>query len=144
MAHSTEIAPGLAVAAQLDKGDFATLAGAGIRTIINNRPDSEGVPITAAAARAEAERHGIGYAYLPVTSATISAADVAAFDRLLQDSPKPIVAHCRTGTRTYLLWAAAQAVNHRAEPQALVAAAAAKGYDIKALPALVERLKSGA
>jgi uncharacterized protein (TIGR01244 family) len=144
MPHSTEIAPGLSVAAQLDQGDIATLAGAGTRTIINNRPDSEGVPMTAAAARAEAERHGMGYVYLPVTSATISAADVAAFDRLLHESPKPIVAHCRTGTRTYLLWAAVQVANGRAEPAALVAEAAAKGYDIKSLPTLVEQLKRSA
>ena len=142
--HSTEIAPGLSVAAQLDQGDFATLAGAGFRTIINNRPDSEGVPIAAAAARAEAERHGMSYAYLPVTSSTITAADVAAFDRLLHESQKPIVAHCRTGTRTYLLWAATRVMNHRADAAALVAEAAAKGYDIKSLPVLVEQLRQGA
>ena len=143
MTKTTDIAPGLAVAAQIEKGDVASLSQQGFKTIINNRPDSEeGVPITAAAARAEAERLGLRYEFLPVTSSTITPADLVAFDRLIKDSPKPIVAHCRSGTRCYLLWAATQAVHHRADPAALVGEAAGKGFDIKSLPALVARLQA--
>jgi uncharacterized protein (TIGR01244 family) len=142
MTRTTEIAPGLAVAAQLDMSDVAQLKDLGFKTIINNRPDGEEAgQMPAADARGEAQRVGIGYAFLPVTASTISAADVAAFDRLLAESPKPILAHCRSGTRTYLLWAATQVLNGRAEPAALVAEAAAKGFDIKSLPMLVERLR---
>lgn len=143
MTKTTEIAPGLAVAAQIETADLARLAGQGFKTVINNRPDSEGVPITAEAARAEAARLGLRYEYLPVTSATMTAADLAAFDRLVKDSPKPIVAHCRTGTRCYLLWATTEVVNGRADAAALVAEAAAKGFDIKSLPAVAAMLKAG-
>jgi uncharacterized protein (TIGR01244 family) len=142
MTKTTEIAPGLSVAAQIEKADLAQLSGQGFKTIINNRPDSEGVPIAAAEAKAEAERLGLRYDYLPVTSSTITAADLVAFDKLVKDSPKPIVAHCRSGTRCYLLWATTQVVNGRADADALVAEAAAKGFDIKALPALAAKLKS--
>ncbi len=142
MTNTTEIAPGLSVAAQIEKTDLAQLSGQGFKTIINNRPDSEGVPIAAADAKAEAERLGLRYDYLPVTSSTITAADLAAFDRLVKESPKPIVAHCRSGTRCYLLWATTQVVNGRADAGALVAEAAAKGFDIKALPALAAKLKA--
>lgn len=142
MTKTTEIAPGLSVAAQIEKADVAQLSGQGFKTIINNRPDSEGVPIAAADAKAEAERLGLRYDYLPVTASTITAADLVAFDRLVKDSPKPIVAHCRSGTRCYLLWATSQVVNGRADADALVAEAAAKGFDIKALPALAAKLKS--
>ncbi|MSP50359.1 MAG: TIGR01244 family phosphatase [Alphaproteobacteria bacterium] len=113
-----------------------------VRTIINNRPDGEEtVQMPAAVAGDEAKRHGLAYVYIPVTSSTISAADVAAFERALTESPKPIVAHCRSGTRTYLLWAAGQALGGKADPATMVATAAAKGYDIKTLPDLVARLR---
>lgn len=142
MPKLTEIAPGLSVTAQIEKSDIAALAQQGFKTIINNRPDSEGVPVSAADAKAEAARLGVRYEYLPVTSSTITSADLVAFDAFIKDSPKPVVAHCRSGTRTYLLWAATQVVNGRADANALVAEAASKGFDIKSLPMLVETLKS--
>ena len=141
MTQTTEIAPGLSVAAQIEKSDVAGIARQGFKTIINNRPDAEGVPVTAVEAKAEAERNGLIYAYLPVTSSTITAADLVAFDKLVAENPKPILAHCRSGTRTYLLWAAAQVVNGKADASALVAEAASKGFDIKSLPMLVSKLK---
>ncbi len=142
MIRTTEIAPGLAVAAQLVAADIAGLAEQGVRTLVNNRPDGEeAAQMPMAAARDEAKRHGLAYVYIPVTSGTITTADVAAFERALAESPKPIVAHCRSGTRTYLLWATGQALGGKADPARLVADAAAKGYDIKSLPDLVKRLK---
>ena len=56
-------------------------------------------PLSASFGIAEAERNGLRYAYLPVTSSTITAADLVAFDKLVADNPKPILAHCRSGTR---------------------------------------------
>ena len=35
------LGPGLSVAGRLDRTDIDALAGAGVRTIINNRPDGE-------------------------------------------------------------------------------------------------------
>lgn len=141
MSSPTEIAPGLAVTAQPDTCDIAALAGLGYLTLINNRPDGEEAgQIPAAAARAEAERLGLAYIHIPVTAGTITAADVAAFDRAVRESWRPVVAHCRSGTRSYLLWAAARALNGRANPAALVAEAAAKGFDLKSLPDVLGRL----
>ena len=142
MPQTTEIAPGLSVAAQIEKADLAQIAKAGFKTVINNRPDSEGVPVAAADAKAEAERNGLRYEYLPVTSSSITAADVAAFEKLVRESPKPILAHCRSGTRTYLLWAATQVLGGKADAASLVATAASKGFDIKSLPMLAAKLAS--
>jgi len=36
-----ELAPGLSAAGKLDRDDLEALAAAGVRTIINNRPDGE-------------------------------------------------------------------------------------------------------
>lgn len=142
MRSPTDVAPGFAVAAQLTKADVAELAQRGYRTIVNNRPDDEepGQP-TAAEIRAEAERLGMSYIHIPVTTGTITAEDVAAVTRAVQESPQPVVAHCRSGTRSYLLWAAGQALDGGGDPSALVAEAARRGYDLASLPGLVERLR---
>ena len=144
MIRTTEIAPGLAVAAQPKPDDVASLAEQGFRTLINNRPDDEEPEQPPAAVmRDEAERHGLAYAHLPVTLGSIGAADVAAFERLVEASPKPIVAHCRSGARTYALWATGQALAGKADPATLAAAAAKMGYDLKPLPDIVARVKGG-
>jgi uncharacterized protein (TIGR01244 family) len=141
--QSTQITDFLSVAGQISKDDIAGLAKAGVATIINNRPDNEEPgQLTAADAEAEAKKHGIDYRYLPVTTNAITRAQVAEFDKLLLRSPKPVLAHCRSGTRCYLMWAAARALFERESPLKLVAQAAIKGYDLRVLPSLVEKLEA--
>jgi uncharacterized protein (TIGR01244 family) len=141
--QSTQITDFLSVAGQISKDDIAGLAKAGVATIINNRPDNEEPgQLTAAEAEAEAKKHGIDYRYLPVTTNAITRAQVAEFDKLLLRSPKPVLAHCRSGTRCYLMWAAARALFERESPLKLVAHAAIKGYDLRVLPSLVEKLEA--
>jgi len=143
MPRATEIAPGLFIAAQLKADDVAQLKEEGFRTIINNRPDGEesGQP-AAAIIRDEAKHHDIDYVHQPVATSAIAAKDVAEFERHVAAAAKPVLAHCRSGTRTYLMWAAGQALKGK-DTAALVAEAATKGYDLKSLPALVERVKAG-
>ncbi len=141
--QTTQITDVLSVAGQISKNDIADLAKSGVATIINNRPDNEEPgQLTAADAEAEAKKHGIEYRYLPVTTNSITRAQVAEFDRLLLRSPKPVVAHCRSGTRCYVMWAAARALFDRESPLKLVAQAAIKGYDLRVLPSLVEKLEA--
>jgi uncharacterized protein (TIGR01244 family) len=136
-----ELAPGLSATGKLDKSDIEALAGAGVRTIVNNRPDDEDPgQLPAAEARQIAERHGIAYHHIPVTAASLSSADVDAFAQVLASAPTPIVAHCRSGTRSALLWALAR-MRDGADPWALVAEAARHGIDIAALPAVAARLR---
>ena len=138
--RSTVVEQDFAVASQVTVEDIAEMARDGVKTLINNRPDGEEMgQISAAAAKAEAEKHGMTYLHIPVRTDTISAADVAAFARALAESPKPIVAHCRSGTRCYLLWAAVQATSGRDADQ-LVMRAAGDGYDIRVLPDLLRRI----
>ena len=135
------LAPGLSAAGKLDAGDIEALARAGVRTIINNRPDGEDPgQLPAAEARRLAQDHGIAYHHIPVTAATLSRADVEAFAAVLQEAPQPVVAHCRSGTRSTLLWALAR-LRDGADPFALIGEAARHGIDITALPALAARLR---
>jgi uncharacterized protein (TIGR01244 family) len=145
MSHQTpelaSLAPGLSVTGRLDTPDIEALADAGIRTIINNRPDGEDRgQLPAADARRLAEARGIAYHHIPITAATLSRADVDAFAAVLRDAPAPVVAHCRTGTRSALLWALVR-LREGADPFSLVAEAARHGIDIASLPAVAARLR---
>jgi uncharacterized protein (TIGR01244 family) len=141
--QTTQVTDFLSVAGQISKDDIAQLAKSGVATIINNRPDNEEPgQLTAAEAEAEAKKHGIDYRYLPVTSNSITRAQVAEFEKLLLRSPTPILAHCRSGTRCYLMWAASRALFNRESPLKLVAQAAIKGYNLRVLPSLVEKLEA--
>ena len=136
-----ELAPGLSVAGKLDRDDIDALADAGVRTIVNNRPDDEDPgQLPAAEARRLAEAHGIAYHHIPVTAASLSRADVDAFAAVLGSAPQPVVAHCRSGTRSALLWALAR-MREAADPGSLIAEAARHGIDIAALPAFAARLR---
>jgi uncharacterized protein (TIGR01244 family) len=134
------LAPGLSVTGRLDRPDIEALAHAGVRTIINNRPDGEDPgQLQAAEARRLAEALGIAYHHIPITAARLSRGDVDAFAATLRDAPAPVVAHCRSGTRSTLLWALSR-MRDGADPLALVAEAARHGIDIASLPALAARL----
>jgi len=132
---------GLSVAGRLDRAEIDALAGAGVRTIVNNRPDGEDPgQLPAAEARRIAEAHGIAYHHIPITAATMSRADVDAFAAVLRGAPAPVVAHCRSGTRSALLWALTR-MQEGANALSLVAEAARHGIDIASLPAVAARLR---
>ena len=134
------LAPGLSAAGKLDRADIEALAEAGVRTIVNNRPDGEDPgQLPAAEARQIAEAHGIAYHHIPVTAATLTRADVDATEAVLAIAAQPVVLHCRSGTRSTLLWSLVR-MREGADPFALVADAARNGIDIAALPAIAARL----
>ena len=136
-----ELAPGISAAGRLDRDDIEALAQKGVRTIINNRPDGEDPgQLPAAEARRLAEAHGIAYHHIPMTAASLTRADVDAFAAVLKTGPQPLVAHCRSGTRSTLLWALTR-MREGADPFALVAEAARHGIDIASLPAIAARLR---
>jgi len=135
------LAAGLSVTGRLDRPDIEALAQTGVRTIVNNRPDGEDPgQLPAAEARRLAEALGIAYHHIPITAATLSRADVDAFAAILRSAPAPVVAHCRSGTRSTLLWALSR-MREGAEPLGLVAEAARHGIDIASLPAVAARLR---
>lgn len=132
----------LAVAAQIDPADCALAAAQGFTGIVNNRPDGEapGQP-TAAAMRAAATAAGLRYADIPVDHSGFAMAQVEAMATEL--GAGRVLAFCRSGTRSAHLWALAEA--HRgADPDTLVAAAAAAGYDLAPLLPMLRHLTPAA
>ena len=143
MTEPTKVNDQFSVAAQISLDDLAALAKSGYATVMNNRPDNEEPgQLDHVTAAAEAEKQGLNYVYLPIVSSAISRKDVHDFQNLLLREGKPILAHCRSGTRCYLMYALTRVLNEGASPLALVAEAAAKGYDIRALPMLAEKLQA--
>ncbi len=143
MAEPTKINEQLSVFGQIVLADIAGFAKAGFATIINQRPDNEEPgQLDHLAAAAEAEKHGLDYRYQPIVTPAITRREVSEFQNMLLRAGKPILAHCRSGTRCYLMYALTRALFDGASPLQLVGEAAAKGYDIRALPMLVEKLQA--
>ncbi|MDP1533786.1 MAG: TIGR01244 family sulfur transferase [Rubrivivax sp.] len=104
------VADDVFVAPQLTPEAMAQAAGAGFRSIINNRPDFEHGPDqpTHAAIEAAARAAGLEYRFLPVAGGYQSPQEIAAFAALLAELPRPILAFCRSGARSTRLYVAAQ------------------------------------
>ena len=132
------------VAPQITVADVSEAAAQGITLIINNRPEDEspdqtpGEAIAAAAAAA-----GLSYVAIPVGHSGFSEPQIAALTKALDAAPGPVLAYCRSGTRSTLLWSLAQAASGRA-PSAIAAQAAQAGYDITPVRPLVDMLAAKA
>lgn len=116
---------------QIEVADVAEAAALGIGMIINNRPEDESPDQTAGAEiQAAAQAAGIAYVAIPVTHAGFSMPQVEAMQAALAAAgDKPVLAYCRSGTRSTLLWALTQA-RMGMEPATIAAHAAGAGYDV--------------
>lgn len=133
----------LAVVPQLSPSDVAWAAANGFKTIINNRPDGEEPGQPASAELAVLVRAaGMAYHHLPVIGGQISDDAGAEFRRLLLTASGPVLAFCRTGTRSATLWALSEAT--RLPASDLLKTAADAGYDLAALHARLVKLGASA
>jgi uncharacterized protein (TIGR01244 family) len=125
---------------QIGLDEVAEAARLGVGLIINNRPEGESddqVPGDEIAAAARAA--GMDYVAIPVTHAGFAEAQVKAMAAALSSTKSPILAYCRSGTRSTLLWALARA-SEGTSPAELSEAAAAAGYDLGPIRALLDML----
>ncbi len=128
---------------QIGPADVAAAAAQGVTLIVNNRPEGESEDqIPGAEIEAAAKAAGLGYVAIPVTHAGFSEGQVKAMAEALAASPGPVLAYCRSGTRSTLLWSLAEA-SGGADPDALAAQAAKAGYDITPVRALCDVLAGG-
>jgi uncharacterized protein (TIGR01244 family) len=101
-----QIAPDVCVAGQLTPEAMAAVAEAGFRSVVNNRPDFEYGPDqpTNESIAAAALAAGLEYRFLPVDPGFQTPEQIAAFAQMLGELPKPVLAFCRTGTRSARLF----------------------------------------
>ena len=96
-----QVNPEFWVSAQINQSDLVEIAAKGIKTIICNRPDGEGVDQPNIIEIQEAAiRQGIQLEYLPVVSGRVTDEQAIEFKSLYQKSQKPVLAFCRSGTRS--------------------------------------------
>lgn len=128
------------VAPQLTREDIARAAALGFRTLVNNRPDNEAADqMTSAEAKAAAEAAGMAYHALPFQGSPAPSV-VAATEALLSETPGPVLAYCRSGTRSITVWGLAQALAGTRSPDEIIALAAAAGYDLSGARAALQSL----
>jgi len=130
----------VSVAPQISPEEVAAVARAGYAEIVNNRPDGEepGQP-TGAEIAAAAEAAGIAYRAIPVTHSGFSGNQVEAMASALTAAAGPVLAFCRSGTRSAHLWALARA-RMGDDPATLVSKTAGAGYDISGIRAMLDTL----
>lgn len=133
----------LLVSPQIGVAEVAEARAQGVTTIINNRPEEEepGQP-TGAEIEAAARAAGMDYVAIPITHAGFSGPQVDAMRAALDEADGNVLAYCRSGTRSTLLWALAEAKAGHA-PTTIAAKAADAGYDITPVRALVNALSAG-
>lgn len=143
MADFKTVVPGqLAIRGQVYPEQLAELAREGFQTVISNRPDEEQAEQPSAAqVRHAAEQHGMSYVHIPVTLDSISRADVEAFHREMSDKAKPAVAHCGSGRRSFLLWAAGQVLFEGAAVDDMMEKGQSLGIDATVLPEIINRVR---
>ncbi|MFT4935646.1 MAG: hypothetical protein ACI9LT_002352 [Pseudoalteromonas distincta] len=118
------------VSPQIAVDDVAQAAAQGVVLIINNRPDGEdpaqpqGAEIEAAARAA-----GLEYVAIPVRGGP-DAAQVQAQREAVEAAQGPVLAYCRSGTRSIVTWAIGQAQSGAMDRQTLIALGAEAGYDL--------------
>jgi len=140
--HIRKLNAQLSVSPQLLPGEMADLEAAGFRSVINNRPDGEVEDQPTSVDMAEAAAAcGLAYRHIPVVPGQYEPDLIEAMAQALHDLPAPVLAFCRTGTRSTTLWALQAA--RASDPEAIVKAAGEAGYDIAALAPRLRAMRHG-
>lgn len=128
-----------AVAPQIELDEIEAVKAAGFGFVVNNRPDGEAFDQPAGPEmEAAAQDAGLGYCAIPIDHSGFSVEQVAALSALMV-SPRPILAYCRSGTRSAMLWALASAARG-ADIEGIIDAAMSAGYDVRGLRPAMEQL----
>lgn len=135
------------VSPQISLADIAAAKEQGITVIVNNRPDGE-EPSAAQGAdiEAAAKAAGMSYISIPISHAGFSRPQIDAMreqlDQMANDGGK-MLAYCRSGTRSTLLWSLAEAAKGES-PRVIAAKAADAGYDVSPISMMLDTLAGAA
>ena len=140
MSEFKRLSDTMLVAGQIDPDDVERAREAGVTLIVNNRPDGESYDQPEGdAIRRAAQTAGIDYHAIPIGQGGFGMDEVAAMQTALDEAQGPVLAFCRSGTRSTLLWALARA---RAgdDLAAIEAAAQDAGYSVAPVRGTMEQL----
>jgi uncharacterized protein (TIGR01244 family) len=127
---------------QITLDDLTEAKAMGVGLVINNRPEGESDDqVPGSEVEAAARAHGLDYVAIPVTHAGFSGPQVEAMAAALAKAKGQVLAYCRSGTRSSLLWGLAEA-SRGGDPDALTAQAGQAGYDLGPVRPLMDILKA--
>ncbi len=118
------------VAPQIGVDDIATAADQGFALVINNRPDGEAPDQpTSAQMAAAAQAAGVEYVHIPVRGGP-TLEQVEAVEAAIAEARGPVLAFCRSGTRSIVTWSLGQARTGARDRAELVQLGEQAGYDL--------------
>lgn len=130
------------VAPQIGIAQVDEAKAQGVTLIVNNRPDDEEPgQVNGAQIEAAAQAAGIAYVAVPVSHGGFAPWQLDGLAEAMEQAGEgKILAYCRSGTRSTLLWALTRA---RAgdDADALSEQAAQAGYDISPVRQIMDALK---
>lgn len=130
MTEFRRVTDDLSVSPQIRVEDIEKAARQGFKTIINNRPDGEeasqpsGHEIEAAA-----KASGLAYFHIPVTGAP-TPQQVETTQQVLAQADAPVLAYCRSGTRSIVTWSLSEVTSGARDRGELVQLGRQAGYDL--------------
>lgn len=132
MAELRQVSDTLFVSPQLAPEDLSVAKASGIKTVICNRPDHEHGPDQATIAEMQDAAESLGLTFLALPFSGAPSPEIAAQQAALIDAAdKPVLAYCRSGTRSITAWALSQ--SGQGQRDKILQSAAAAGYDLTSI-----------
>jgi uncharacterized protein (TIGR01244 family) len=127
------ITPLFAVTSAMAREDFAAAAAMGFRSVLSNRPDGEtGASLDAREEAVHAWRAGLKFRHVPAAKLDLFTDHVVeSMGDAIAELDGPILAHCASGIRSAIAWAAASARTQNVD--CVLAALARAGFDLEFL-----------
>jgi uncharacterized protein (TIGR01244 family) len=129
MSDFRRVTDSLSVSPQVTEADMARAASEGFVLVINNRPDGEDPSQPSAATiEAAARAAGLDYLHVPVRGGPTQE-QVEAVRAAVEAADGPVLAFCRSGTRSIVTWSIGQALAGE-DRETLVNQGREAGYDL--------------
>jgi len=129
MSDFRRVTDSLSVSPQVTEADMARAAAEGFVLVINNRPDGEDPSQPSGAAiEAAARAAGLDYLHVPVRGGPTQD-QVDAVRAAVEAANGPVLAFCRSGTRSIVTWSIGKALAGE-DRQTLVDQGREAGYDL--------------
>ena len=133
MTQFLKVTDQFSVSPQITLADMASAAEQGFVLVINNRPDGEDPSQPSSAQmQAAAEAAGLGYVHIPVVGGP-TPDQVEQVRQAIEQTDGPVLAFCRSGTRSIVTWSIGQALSGERTPAELIGLGGAAGYDLSSV-----------
>lgn len=130
MSDFRKVTDDFSVAPQIALSDAAKAKAEGFVLLINNRPDGEAPDQPSSdEMEAAAKAAGLAYVHIPVRGGP-TPEQVEIERQILAETTGPVLAYCRSGTRSIVTWSIGEALAQTRSRQELIELGAGAGYDL--------------